>query len=188
MAIEFELKYQANTDALERIRDAFPGGYTRIPMMTTYYDTPDGSLSARHWTLRHRQEGDRHVCALKTPASGGARGEWETDSARITDALETLEKMSGLLLPRELVPLCGARFDRETVLLQPEGCSAELALDNGVLLGGGRTEAFCEVELELRSGSREALEEFGELFSRRFALTSQPKSKFARAKTLGQEG
>ena len=83
--------------------------------------------------------------------------------------------------------LCAARFERQARLLRLEGCCAELALDSGVLLGKDREEAFCEVELELKSGSREALEAFGGEFARWFSLTVQPKSKFARALALAQE-
>ena len=103
------------------------------------------------------------------------------------DALPALEALSGLELPRQVERICAARFLRQARLLQLEDCCVEIALDSGVLLGNDREEAFCEVELELKSGSREALETFGRAFARRFSLTDQPKSKFARALALAQE-
>lgn len=188
MGREFELKYRASTEQLAGIKAAFPGDYTLIPMETTYYDTPGGALSAKYFTLRHRQEGDKHICTLKTPAGNGARNEFEAECPDILEALEPLSALSGEELPRELVVSCGAKFTRQAVLLELGGCTAELALDQGVLRNGERQVEFAEAELELKSGDRNALVAFGRLFAGRFGLTVEHKSKFARAKALGQEG
>lgn len=188
MGTEFELKYRATPAQLERILSAFPGGYTRIPMTTTYYDAPDGSLSARLCTLRHRQEGDRHVCTLKTPRPDGARGEWEAECDDIHKALDILGELSGMKLPRELVITCGARFQRLAKKIETEDFTAELALDSGVLLNGTIELPFAEAELELKSGSREKMEEYARLFAAIYGLEREGRSKFARAKMLGQEG
>lgn len=192
MGIEFELKYRASAGAHERIRNAFPGGYAEIPMTTSYYDTPDGALSRRHWTLRHRQEGGRHVCTLKTPAPGGARGEWEVECEKIEDAVPALARTSGLaelpvLTGQGLVLSCGARFTRLAKMLEGEGFTAELALDRGVLINGEKRLEFAEVELELKSGEPERLTAFADTFAQKFALETEPKSKYARARALGRE-
>ena len=68
MAVEYELKYRASAETLDRIQADFPGNYTVTEMTTTYYDTPGGDLAKLFWTLRHRREGDKHICTLKTPA------------------------------------------------------------------------------------------------------------------------
>lgn len=188
MATEFELKYRASAEILEKIQSACPGEYTAIPMTTTYYDALDGSLSAKRWTLRHRREGERQVCTLKTPGAGGARGEWEVDCPGIFEALPKLESLSGRALPRTLKATCGAEFTRLAAMREGEGFTAELALDKGILLNGEKRAEFAEVELELKSGSRDALAAFGAEFARRFGLETEPKSKFARARALGQEG
>ena len=60
----------------------------------------------------------------------------------------------------------------------------ELALDRGVLLGGGRELPFAEVEVELKSGSDQAAEEFAHALAAEFGLSVQPKSKLARAMSL----
>lgn len=187
MGCEFELKFRASGEQLSQIMAAFPGGYTRIPMATTYYDTAEGGLSARYFTLRHRQEGDRHICTLKTPAQGAARNEYEVECPDIAQALEPLSRLSGIELPGQLVVSCGARFQRAAKLLELDGCAAELALDQGELLNGQTRQEFAEVELELKSGDRNALIAFGEVFARRFGLSVEHRSKFARAKALGQE-
>lgn len=188
MAIEFELKYRATPEILDRIRRSCSAEFAVIPMTTTYYDAPDGSLSARHWTVRHRQEGEKQVCTLKTPAGGGARGEWEVECGDIFQALDSLEALGGVTLPRDLRATCGARFTRQAALLAGEGFTAELALDSGSLLGGEKSEDLCEVELELKSGDREAMAAFAEGFACRYGLTSEPKSKYARARALAGEG
>jgi len=191
MGREFELKYAAEPAAQEAIAEKF-GDFETIVMETTYYDTPDGDLSARHITLRRRTENGRSVCTLKTPADGLGRGEWEMDCPRITDALPSLARLSGCLellelASRGLIAVCGAKFTRQALDLEFEEFSAELALDLGCLHSGSREIPLCEVELELKSGSREALEAFASRFAKVYHLEAEPKSKFARASALRQE-
>ena len=192
MGTEFELKYRADRAGLEEIRAAFPGAWAVIPMETTYYDTVSGDISCRRWTLRHRLEGETRVCTLKTPAPGGARCEWEVTGQSIGGALPELARLSGedfleTLTEKKLTVACGARFTRMSRLLELPGCTAELALDGGVLLGGGRELEFFETELELKSGDPQALVEYAAGFAARFGLAREPLSKFARAKALAQE-
>ena len=60
MGREFELKYRASTKQMTAILADF-NGFREITMETTYYDTPEGSLAPRHWTLRRRKEnGESH--------------------------------------------------------------------------------------------------------------------------------
>ena len=187
MATEFELKYRCTPADQDRIRAAFPGDWEETPMSTTYYDTTDGQLSALRRTLRHRREGDRDICTLKTPGAHNARGEWETECGDIFAALPVLEAASGCSLPGQLAPVCGARFTRLSRILEVEGCTAELALDRGKLVAGDREVPLCECELELKSGETAALVAFAAEFREKYGLTEEPKSKFARAKALAQE-
>ena len=60
----------------------------------------------------------------------------------------------------------------------------ELALDEGVLLGGGRELPFAEVEVELKSGSDAVARDFAAALAAEFGLKPQPKSKLARAMAL----
>lgn len=192
MGLEFELKYRADADALERIHGAFPGEYDVIPMTTSYFDTPEGAMSKRHWTLRHRREGDRQVCTLKTPAETLGRGEWECECVDIETAVPILAELSGLteltqLAKNGFVQTCGARFTRNALLLTIGASTAELALDQGVLINGDKELPFCEAEVELKSGSQAEILAFGQIFAGKFGLTPEPKSKFARARALGKE-
>lgn len=190
MGREFELKYSAEPAQLAAIRAAFPA-LSPIEMETTYYDTPAGDLSPWRWTLRRRFENGRSVCTVKTPAPGGARGEWELEMEDIRDAIPELCKLGA---PAELLSLtaggviqvCGARFTRLAGQVKVDGCVLELALDNGVLLGGGRTAPLCEVEVELKSGDEAAAVAYARELAQRFGLVPQPKSKYRRALELAQ--
>ena len=198
MGVEYELKYRADSESLNRVRSLFPERkYCEIPMETCYYDTPDGALSRRHWTLRHRLEWNRHVCTLKTPIAGPGRGEWECECDDIRKALPILAEKASLpelleLTAGGVIPTCGARFTRESLPLYigevKDNFKIELALDSGVLINGGRECPFHEIELELKSGDPGKLDLLGEEFAQRFGLVPEPRSKYARARALGKEG
>lgn len=192
MGLEIELKYRGDEGVLERIAAEFGEEFLRIPMETTYYDTPGGELSRRHWTLRRRQEGEKSVCTLKIPAPGGGRGEWELECGCIREAVPRLAELAHLpelltLTEGGVAATCGARFLRRAKIISLGSARAELALDSGVLINGQRERRFCEVELELKSGSAEELVTRGRAFAARFGLTAEPKSKYARARELGKE-
>ena len=189
MGVEFELKYQATPEVLEQLQQALPGEAAHFEMRTTYYDTVDGQLSQRHWTLRRRMENDISVCTLKTPGAGGARGEFEVECPDIYQALPMLCKLSKepeleKLVAQGLQEVCGARFHRIAVTLQLEGAVAEVALDQGFLLGGGKELPLCEIEVELKDGNPEAVAAYGKELADRFGLATEPQSKFRRASIL----
>ena len=193
MGQELELKYRATPEDLCAIRAAFPGEYTEIHMETTYYGTPDGALSARRWTLRCRRENDTYVCTLKTPtADPGIRGEWELECGNILAAIPILAREADLpelvrLTAGGVVPICGARFTRLALPVALSDGMAELALDQGVLLNGAKELPFAEVELELKSGNAQELKALAQTVAQRFGLEYERKSKFVRARLLGQE-
>jgi len=188
MGREFELKFRAEEAQQEAILAKF-GAFDTIAMETTYYDTPDRALSARHITLRRRMENGLSVCTVKTPGKDGSRGEWEYPCEEITQAIRALCKLG---CPEELKtltsvgvsPLCGARFTRRAKEVTMADCTVEIALDRGVLLGGGREIPLCEVEVELKSGEEAAALAFAEALAREFDLIPEEKSKFRRASDL----
>ena len=190
MGREFELKYAA-TDAVLASLAAQYSPCRQVQMETTYFDTPDGALSARHMTLRLRRENDAQVCTLKTPLPDGSRGEWECPAADIQAGIAALlalgaPQMLENLTAQGVVPVCGARFTRlATDVLTADGV-AELALDQGILLGGGKERALCEVELELKSGSEKALLALAKTVAATYALEPERDSKFRRALALAQ--
>lgn len=191
MGTEFELKYRATEESLQALLQEMPGEPRHYAMQTTYYDTPIGRLSALRYTLRLRLENDTAVCTLKTPAPGGARGEWETECASIEAAIPVLCKLGCPedlpdLVSEGLIPVCGARFDRIAKTIELPDCVLELALDKGVLTGGGREIPLCEVEVELKSGSRSVCVDFAEKMAQVYCLEPEAQSKFRRALALYQ--
>lgn len=190
MGLEFELKYTATAESQLAIRQAMADNpFHTIQMETTYYDSPDGALSQRHYTLRRRLENGISVCTLKTPAGNLGRGEWEVECDTIENAIEPLCRLGApknllLLTMNGVAPICGARFTRQCCTLALEGCTVELALDSGVLTGGSRELPLCEVEVELKEGDREAAIRFAEDLASAHGLTPQHKSKFRRALDL----
>lgn len=188
MGSEYEVKYRATAAVLARI----PGNWTEIAMQTTYYDTPSGSLSAKRYMLRARLENGVSVCTLKTSGKGNLRGEWEVECPDIASAVPMLCKLGCPKdladLSREgLVPICGAQFTRRISILEQSGFTAELALDQGILFSGSRELPLCEIEIELKSGSKEALDAYAADFAAKFGLVPEEKSKFARALALDKE-
>ena len=189
MGREFELKYASTASVLASLQQEF-GDFSKIQMETTYFDTPDSQLSAKKMTLRLRRENESSICTLKTPLSDGSRGEWECESASIEDGMARLLSMGAPAILAELppvTPVCGARFTRLCKTIAVDGGTAELALDRGVLLGGGEEIPLCEVEVELKSGSEEAAVRFAEALAREFGLKIEPRSKVARARALTQK-
>lgn len=185
MGAEYELKFKGDPGVLA----AFPQNWTATQMETTYYDTPSGSLSAKRYMLRLRLENGESVCTLKTPGKGNERGEWEVRTGRITDAIPELCKLGcpkdlATLCAEGLIPICGAKFLRKSQLLTLPGCSAELAFDEGILFGKHRQIPLLEIELELKEGSREALDAYAQVFASTHNLQPEAKSKFARALEL----
>lgn len=191
MGVEFELKFSANPGQQEAIRKQYLPTYEQFRMRTTYFDTPSGALSQRHVTLRSRMENDESVCTVKTPIAGYGRGEWDCRCEDIQQAIPMLVEAGA---PRELSdwtaeglePVCGAAFVRHAGTVDFAGSVLEIALDTGVLMGGGKELPLCEIEIELKSGEPEAAIAFAMELKRFFALVPQEKSKFRRALDLAR--
>jgi len=188
MGTEFELKFAAEESAFEGLK-LESGDWTPYRMATTYYDTADAKLGKLHWTLRRRFENGVSVCTLKTPAKGLGRNEFELEWDEIHTALPKLVEAGA---PAELLAytaggveeVCAARFDRLAGRVELGGTVVELALDKGVLLGGGRELPFVEVEVELKSGSEAVAVNYAQALAVKYGLRPERKSKYKRALML----
>ena len=189
MGIEFELKFRATPQILRQLDNRLEGPRSCFKMQTTYYDTPSGGLSRRHYTLRTRLENQVAVCTLKTPAQGGGRGEWELACDDIQVAIPELCKLGAPaelpeLTKEGLIVVCGARFDRIAKTVELNGCTVEVALDEGVLMGGGKEIPLCEVEVELKAGNPDRCQAYANQLAIAYGLEPETKSKFRRALAL----
>ena len=188
MGIEFELKYAAGAEELALLKARFPH-LRPIAMETTYFDNASGDFSRLKWTFRRRMENEQSICTLKTPAAGLGRAEFEVECGDILEAVPLLIEQGApkellLLTARGVAPSCGAKFIRLAGLLELDGCTVELALDEGCLLGGGKELPFREVEVELKSGSEDAATAFAAGLAAEYGLKAEPLSKVARARAL----
>ena len=185
MGREFELKYSCSAEDFEALKAAYEG-FATIEMETTYYDTFDGKLNNRHWTLRRRYENGKSVCTLKTPAADGSRCEWEVEAPGIISAIPQLCRMGA---PMELMAftvsgvreVCGAKFTRLALQLDVPGAKVERALDKGKLFGGLRENDLQEVEVELKDGADTAALAFAKLLAEKYHLMPENRSKYKRA-------
>lgn len=200
MGKELEYKLEVKNEAAllkiledEELAALAEGTFQETPMETTYYDTPEHRFIAHHWTLRRRQEGARSIVCVKIPDKAShTRGEWQTEAAEINE--DAITRLVELGTPLELLalygngnvlPVCGAKFLRRSVMLRfPDGSSAELAGDCGILHGKEEQHSFTELELELYDGKPEEMLSLVQRLCTRYHLKEQPSSKFARARML----
>ena len=167
--------------------------FSETAMRTSYYDSPDQRFSKRHWTLRQRQEGEQSVICVKTPTGDlHTRGEWQIEGTNIDESAVIRLIEAGA--PRELLylygagdiaPVCGAQFLRKHAMLRfSDGSEAELACDQGQLIGKTETMPLCEAELELYQGDAAKMLELVAYLCQTYGLKEQPRSKVARARSL----
>ena len=189
MGREFELKYKATPEILRSIQEQW-ADWAVFSMETTYFDTADHALSAKNCTLRCRMENGESVCTLKTPISDWGRGEWDVHKHWSEDAVMALFSAADMkAIPfSKLSPVCGARFTRQAKKLAFPDCEVEIALDEGILMGGGKEIPLCEAEIELKTGSEQSAVQWATLFAAQNGLQPERKSKFRRALDLTKEG
>lgn len=165
----------------------------RETLTNTYYDTPAGDLERARVALRIRRTPERWLQTLKTAGQGSGglstRGEWEwpiTGPALDLAGLEELAPMQAL--GREVLTALEPRFttdfERTSWLLEAPEATIEVALDRGGIRAGERQAAIDELELELKSGSPEALWALAETFAADVPLRPANLSKAARGGAL----
>ncbi|MCK7544789.1 CYTH domain-containing protein [Marinobacter bryozoorum] len=132
-------------------------------LINRYYDTPAGDLNHQKVALRVRQAGDKYIQTLKTKGEfvDGAhrRQEWEwplTGTELNLGLIADTPVGEGINLA-ELTPVFETNFRRRVVMLENAKATIECALDQGTIEVGGRSRDLCELELELKEGSPDAL-------------------------------
>jgi inorganic triphosphatase YgiF len=161
----------------------------------TYFDTVDRRLTAARVTLRVRDLGSRRIATVKrslsTQAGIHTREEWEVDlhagdhpadwpaGAARDQALMALDGAP-------LLPLMVIRTRRQyTYALLADTQVAEISLDEGVILAGGRMAGFRELEVELLpEGTRADLDALIDALQSRFALIPESRGKKKRGLEL----
>ncbi|EJL90093.1 hypothetical protein PMI15_00378 [Polaromonas sp. CF318] len=197
--MEIELKLRLPPDALAALR-ADPlwadtdTRATHQQLDNIYFDTPQRALARARIGLRLRSDG-KHW--LQTAKGGGSRAglhqRAEIEFAVAGPALEW-EPLKGTAfapvlepLKAQLQPQFQTRFQREIRhITGAAGGVIEVAIDQGDILAGERSEPLCEVELELKSGPVDDVFALALLLVERHPLVLDNRSKAERGDRLAQ--
>ena len=170
----------------------------RQQLHNTYYDTPEHALQRSAVALRVRQIGDaghpQWVQTLKVGAASDSafsrRGEWEVpnatgtlDSAMLADTPWMDLDPDGTLYP-SLLPVFTTTFERLSWVIKLGDTTVEVALDIGSVQMDGHRTPLCELEIELLSGSPDALFEAARQIGKQVGLMPLHLSKAERAYRL----
>lgn len=166
MTAELEIEVKLAGPASE-LRAAFAGmlGHrpTRRRLLTTYYDTPGGSLRRRGFALRVRETGaDRELTLKQDRGDGLTRDEWNaplpaSPAENAPPELHLLPSRApraelGIEDGAALLPVFHTDFERRTTEIRRGDAVLEVALDEGRIVAGERHEPLAELEFELLSG------------------------------------
>lgn len=164
---EFELKLEvdpANLDTLLAARPLNDDSAIDRRQESVYFDTPKRALHDAGFSLRIRAIGDRRIQTIKAEGTAAAglfvRPEWERDIEGDVPVLDDEAPFRGLISQKQLAqlaPIFQVSVVRRTVLVERDGATIEVVLDRGEVLGGDRSDAISEIELELKHGDPPAL-------------------------------
>jgi triphosphatase len=165
MGSEIELKFQVSSQEMKSLRAARSLRPTNAAategekLLSVYFDTTEGRLRRKGISLRVRHNGDGRVQTIKTQTSGipFSRGQWEHkiegDQPDLRFIRGTpLAQLRTKKLRSALSPIFVTQICRATRLLDEDGSRIEMALDEGLVRAGRKTERIREVELELKRG------------------------------------
>ena len=145
------------------------GGSPLTPRVFTsvYYDVPGGSLADGGITLRRRTENGHGVWQLKLPADD-SRLELEAEGGPGQPPEALLALLHAHLRRGPLERVAELRTHRSGELVARNGTTAEVTADEVTVLDSSEaSNHFVEVEIELREGDPEGLDEIAdELVSR----------------------
>lgn len=192
---EVELKLELPPAEVDSFRHSPVLGDPRrrpVEQHTTYFDTPKGELRKAGYSLRLRRKGRSFLQTVKHRGadSGGfsSRAEWEKklDSAELDFEALKATPVGKLLSKRDmqkrLRPVSETKVRRTTWLVERGSSEVELILDEGKVTAGGAGVEICEVELELKRGSRSELfamaQDLGGGLSLRMGVVSKSERGF----------
>lgn len=201
MPTETELRFlvpAAARAAVEAELQRAAGSFARESLAAIYLDTPDRRLAQAGMSWRVRREGRRWIQTLKV-AGAGALERFEHEVIRPDRTHDATEHAGTVAGERLIALLARARRDgleplerfrtevrRSRRRIRTRGALVEIALDEGKLLAGVRSQRLREIEFELVSGPVCALLALAERWRKRFGLILEPRSKSERGDSLAQ--
>lgn len=158
----------------------------------TFFDTPGRALSQTRHAVRLREGGARPVVTLKGPgtAQAGVHSREELELATEDRApagwpAPIRARLEQLIETHTLEPLLAVQNLRRTWPLTRDGrLIGEVALDYGTIQAGGQHEPMHELEIELKGGSGDDLQQLGGLVQRELPAQPEDRSKFERGFAL----
>ena len=162
---EIELKFDLDARAARKVRRHRLLAETdrrKWIQRTVYFDTCNGKLRKKGYSLRVRQIGDRFTQTVKTSGRSAGlfnREEWESPVRRMHPELSALEKTPLARLKNfdRLEPIAQFDVDRTSWTIEIDGAAIEVVLDSGRLRAGRRKAPLHELEIELKNGDAHAI-------------------------------
>ena len=195
MAREIELKLSLPADEQRRflrsnlLQHASSRSSERL--VNIYYDTPDLALHCNGIALRLRQSRRRWLQTVKCAgiSHGGlsSRPEWETPYGGQFDFTCIDDSATRKLLDRfksRLVPVFETNFLRTTWKVQEADTALIVALDRGTIVANSKPETISELEIEIDTGSVDAIFSLADHLAAAFTLTPGSRSKAERGYRL----
>ena len=199
--MEIELKLLAPPAALAALsadpllRGVKAKRKTRKRLDNIYFDTPDHALARARIGLRLRKDGRRWLQTVKSggSAQAGLHQRIEIERAVSGKALEWAPlagtEFEAVLKPvwQQLTPQFRTLFSRNIWRMTgPTGAEIEVAIDQGEIIAGKKSEAICELELELKSGAVDDLFDIAGALADRHPLLLDNRSKAERGNALAR--
>jgi triphosphatase len=206
--MEIELKY--NVDSVEKYENILSDNWIRshaenaepenIRMKAAYFDTEDHTLIKHNVAFRIRSEGERTLATLKWREDDeGISGLYVRSEINIPIADQTCffhpdpevfkESSEGkdlldLIDNRPLINIFDMVFMRKCYRIDYGRSILEVALDEGLIVAGTKSDPLRELEIEIYSGDKEDLLAVGKKIAEKYSLEPELKTKFARGVEL----
>ncbi|TBN42636.1 inorganic triphosphatase [Paracoccus subflavus] len=164
-AQETELKLQLTEDAAEslRVSGLLTGRPKTAMQRSVYFDTPGHDLAAASLSLRIRRTGSKRIQTIKQADQAAvgvfSRPEWEIPVRGDTPVPDDRTPLADVLGEQaaQLAPVFAVAVTRRTWEVSHDGARIEVVIDQGEISAADRRCPICECELELVSGSPQAL-------------------------------
>lgn len=160
---------------------------SRKHLKSVYYDTPERLLRRNGLSLRVRRSGARFVQTVKTEAADDPlrRGEWQASVPSLAPDLALAmpfipDKLRSHIEAQPLEVVFTADVHRHARIVDLPSGTVEIAFDRGELTAGDRSLPVSEIELELKSGSANAIYEIALRLAEHGAVKPSIRSKSAR--------
>ena len=170
---EFELKFEVSPTNLKGVAAAIlEGRVTRQRLQAIYFDTDDGALCAHGLVLRLRKEGRRWVQTAKGPTAHLLERLEHNAAVPLQSGgkvpVPDLARHAGTPVGKAIGKALGRNaWDNHAKLRQQYGTDirritrqiacgrsvVEVALDQGRVFSENHSQAICELEVELKTGS-----------------------------------